>query len=232
VDTGLNPFANTGLAIEAYCCSPLVLDRCQFAPPPATGLITSAIATQAAPKSTSIKISSLPFTITAPGTYVLTGNLSYTGGGINPAISINGTIAGPVILDLKGFTLTGDVGTNYNACISISGSGGLYPVTIRNGTISKFEEGVLDNSVSNIAVNHMVFDQTSNGVSLNFVDLSTIQNCTFNLNSYGIEDRRSIGGNNYNNNIFIGGGIAVFVQSQFQRTLVLDRCDFAAPPSN
>jgi hypothetical protein len=38
------------------------------------------VQTQAA-KSASIKISALPFNITAPGTYVLTGNLNYSGDG-------------------------------------------------------------------------------------------------------------------------------------------------------
>jgi parallel beta-helix repeat protein len=130
----------TPLYIESYCCStPLILDRCQFAPPLVTGLVMSAMTAQAAPKapkSANITISSLPFTITGPGTYALTRNLSFTAGGANPAINIIGPIEGPVVVDLKGFTITGDVGTNYNACIAISGSSGLYPITIRNGTIT------------------------------------------------------------------------------------------------
>jgi hypothetical protein len=56
-----------------------------------------------------------------------------------------------------------------------------------------------------------------------------------NMSPYGIFDYQSIGGNSYNNNIFVGSGLAFYVQSQFQTyggtPLVLDRCDFAAPPA-
>ena len=45
--------------------------------------------------STNIKVSSLPFNITAPGTYVLTGNLSYTSGSSFGAINISGPIERP-----------------------------------------------------------------------------------------------------------------------------------------
>jgi hypothetical protein len=55
------------------------------------------------------------------------------------------------------------------------------------------------------------------------------------LFNFGIYDYVSPGGNSYNNNIFVGSGIALYVQSQFQGNggtpLVLDRCDFAAPPA-
>jgi hypothetical protein len=95
-------------------------------------------------------------------------------------------------------------------------------------------EGVLANSMSNITVNKVVFDQNQLGVAFRFVDSSTIQNCTFmNIIVSGIEDFQSIGGNSYNNSIFVGSGRALYVQSDYNGTpLVLDRCDFAAPPSN
>jgi Right handed beta helix region len=233
-----NTFVNT-LALNIYSYTTgLVLDRCQFAAPPATGLITSAVTPQVASKSASISISSLPFTITAPGTYVLTGNLF--GGGTTPAaILINGTIAAPVVLDLKGFTITGN---NTNSCILFtSGGTNLYPVTIRNGTITKFFNGVITNAntgnFSNITINHIVFDQNIAGVDFAFTNSSTVSNCTFkSMSPYGILDYQSTGGNSYNNIIFVGSGAPLYVQSQFQTyggsPLVLDRCDFAAPPSN
>jgi Right handed beta helix region len=187
----------------------------------------------------------LPFIITAPGTYVLTGNLHYTGtDSARTAISISGAIAGPVVLDLKGFTITGVPSPDFGAdCISIFGSNtGLYPITIRNGTITKFETGVDANlsrvtTVSNVTINNVIFDQNAEGVSFTFVDSSTIKNCTFkNMSPYGIFDYQSTGGNSYNSDIFVGSGNALYVQGQFQGNggtpLVLDRCDFAAPPSN
>jgi hypothetical protein len=201
----------------------------------AFGLAMSALSVQSA----NIKISSLPFYITAPGTYVLTGNPSYVGGGTNPAISINGTIAGPVIVDLKGFTITSDVGTDYKACVSISGGTGLYPITIRNGTIATFEEGVLDYQVPNVTVNNVTFNLDVQGVMFEFVTASTVNNCHFNgqwsgLGSNGIEDYETPGGNSYNDNTFVAVYSPLTVISVFQNQtpLELERCQFSPPPSN
>src|SRR6476646_5849011 len=80
----------------------------------AFGLL-SVLSAQAAPKKNPpppppppIQISSLPFVISAPGTYVLTGNLTAP---ITPyevgAINIATVIIGPVIVDLKGFAIMG-----------------------------------------------------------------------------------------------------------------------------
>ena len=60
----------------------------------AFGLIMSALSASAA----NIKITSLPLDITAPGTYVLTGNLTSPSSGT--AIHISSSIPGPVVLDL------------------------------------------------------------------------------------------------------------------------------------
>jgi hypothetical protein len=49
-------------------------------------------------------ITSLPFIITTPGTYVLAGDLSSTVANVD-AIQISTATSGPVIVDLKGFTL-------------------------------------------------------------------------------------------------------------------------------
>lgn len=79
-------------------------------------------------------------------------------------------------------------------------------------------------------VNNVVLDHNAIGVFLRSVDSSTIQNCTFrNMFPYGIEDYQTTGGNSYNNNIFVGSGLALYVDGT---PLVLDRCDFAAPPAN
>jgi hypothetical protein len=227
-------FVNTLLNVysSSNSSTPLVLNRCQFAPP-VTNLITNTITTQAA--STSTKILSLPFTISAPGTYVLTGNL-FEGSTPPAAILINGTITGPVILDLKGFTITGN---NTNSGILLT-AGSTNPVTIRNGAITKFYNGVITNAntgnFANITVQNIVFDQDITGVDFAFTNLSTVSNCTFkNMIPYGILDYQSVGGNKYNNDTFIGGGIPFYIQSQFQTygntPLVLDRFDFAPPPT-
>ena len=73
-----------------------------------------------------IPISSLPFTISSPGSYYVTGNLDGSSGGIDITTD-------NVTLDLMGFTLDGggvaDYGINFT---SISN------VTIKNGTVRNF----------------------------------------------------------------------------------------------
>jgi hypothetical protein len=167
--------------------------------------------------------------------------LSYIGGGTNPAITINGDIAGPVIIDLKGFTLTSDVPTEFKPCVSISGSTGLYPITIRNGTITMFEQGVFDSGVPNVTVNNVNFNQDVVGVDFRFVTGSTVNNCHFTVVGsniggaapYGISDYQTPGGNSYNNNTFVGIFSPLYVVSVFNSTtpLMLDRCQFAPPPT-
>src|ERR1700761_5664096 len=67
------------------------------------------LATTQAAKNATIPISYMPFSITAPGTYVLTGNLTFSPSTsvVVPAITVSTAISGPVVIDLKGFTLTG-----------------------------------------------------------------------------------------------------------------------------
>jgi hypothetical protein len=64
--------------------------------------LLSVLSAQAA----NIKISSLPFNITAPGTYVLTGNLTFASGN-QAGINVISNVSGPVVVDLKGFILAG-----------------------------------------------------------------------------------------------------------------------------
>ena len=71
-----------------------------------------------------IPISSLPFTISAPGSYYVTTNLASGLG-----ISIN---ASHVTLDLSGFTLSGAAGTPTSG-IDVSGT--QTNITIRNGVL-------------------------------------------------------------------------------------------------
>jgi hypothetical protein len=192
------------------------------------------VAAQAAKRS-SIPISYLPYTITAPGTYVLTGNLSYTGGGTNPAINITG-VNGQIIIDLKGFTITSDVGTDYKACVYIVG--GANAITMRNGSITMFEEGIYANGVSNVTVNKINFDQDVYGVFFEDVTTSLVNNCGFNSSNsgprYGIYDYQTLGGNSYSNNSFVNceDPLSIVAVPQNPTPLVLDHCQFAPPPSN
>jgi hypothetical protein len=103
------------------------------------------LATTQAAKTSTIPISYLPFDITAPGTYVLTANLISTATrlnfeGYNGAINISGALMGPVVVDLKGFTLTGPGANSIGIDIGAFSNGltNTYPITIRNGTLTKF----------------------------------------------------------------------------------------------
>ena len=80
------------------------------------------------------KITSLPYTISAPGSYYLGGNLTYAGD--SHGITVN---ADNVTLDLMGFTLayTG-TGTTYSGIYMQ----GRKNVEIRNGTVRGWVEGV------------------------------------------------------------------------------------------
>ena len=201
----------------------------------AFGLITSALSAQSA----NTKISSLPFNITAPGTYVLTGNVTSSSTSTG-AINISTAIAGPVVVDLKGFTITGPGSSSFGVTVGFTSYGvaNAYPITIRNGTIKNFEYGVSaynQANLSDITVNNIVFDISSTGTAVGYdinflyVNSSTISNCTFNDATYGIADYSSAGGNGYNNNTFVGNVYPLIVEGG---PITLNHCQFDEPPAN
>jgi len=178
----------------------------------AFGLIASALSAQSA----DVVIEYLPFTITAPGTYVLTGNLtfdSYTNGN---AISISPSTQGAVDLDLKGYTITGPGGQTTGVAIALQNS--KYPILVRNGTFKNFGYGVVvepgtsaSTYLHDITVDKIVFSITSDpsnvystGVSFYQVSSSAVTNCTFNGGVYGIVDANTAGNNSYTNDTFLG----------------------------
>jgi hypothetical protein len=201
--------------------------------------IMSTLTAQAAPSSkTSIPItqSKIPFTISAPGTYVLTGNLTLPSGGFF-VINITTGITGPVILDLKGFTLTGLGNSQSGVGISIgngiNGAVNAYPITVRNGTINNFVLGVSVAAQSDVTVNNINFYLPAgigaNGVSFDRVSNSTANNCSFNVlgingPTYGIVDAGSPGGNSYNNDTFVQVEIPLFVAETGPNGNTLFRC--------
>src|SRR6516165_12402068 len=95
------------------------------------------------PKPTPTPITALPYTISAPGTYILLSDLPFSIPG-GTAITI---AAGNVVLDLQGHKIYDVLGTSLNADpnstgVDIYGSNATYPVTVRNGTIDHFDIGV------------------------------------------------------------------------------------------
>jgi hypothetical protein len=198
-------------------------------------------------QSANIKISSLPFAITAPGTYVVTGNLTFPATTTVAAITISTDIQGPVIVDLKGFTLTGAAGDSIGVGIGLfAGTNGpnSYPITVRNGLLVNFgfgvwAEGLSFALMSDITVNNLVIHlgptgQSGNGAGVLFASAvsSTVSNCTFSGGTYGKEDTASFGGNNYSNDTFIGTNPLFVTAHNNGGPQVINHCQFGGPPAN
>lgn len=123
-------------------------------------------------------ISSFPYTISKPGSYILTGNINVTTTGTN-AININTT---GVTLDLNGFSITGPLNCTSGGCTPNVVSGGIisnYPdTTIRNGHISGFYECVsgFDHAkLSDLSVNSCMYGVFAYNESI--VEHATVRNC-------------------------------------------------------
>jgi hypothetical protein len=82
------------------------------------------------------KITSVPYTISAPGFYYLSGNLTYSGSGTAITVSANN-----VTLDLMGFSLTNSGAIGSTCGIYMNGRNN---VEIRNGTVRGFSYGVYE----------------------------------------------------------------------------------------
>jgi hypothetical protein len=133
-----------------------------------------------------IPISSVPYTITASGSYYLTTNLNVTGGN---AITIN---ANGVTLDLKGFTISSTAASANGTGILL---GGVNNICILNGNISGsvtwngsvytgsgFANGIyISGSPYNIRVTGVsVYGVLDEGINLGNGNATVIESCTAN----------------------------------------------------
>lgn len=201
----------------------------------ALALIASAGSLQAA----NIPISSLPFSITAPGTYVLTVSPPTYGNPALAAISITMTVPGAVVLDLGGHTLTGlpnCTGVTVQRAQSVSNPSA---ITVRNGIIQGFGYSVVV-GVDSPAYSSRIHIEglTLTSLQFNQCNNSTVSNCTFVGSSLiGLQDSASKGGNVYTNNFFDGNQLnPIVVNTQGTNNpvvpLLLEYCKFAPPPAN
>ena len=101
-----------------------------------------------------VPIESLPFTITQPGSYYLTGDLATAGNGI----IVN---ASDVTIDLMGFTITGSDPNQFSGIEQVLAFNNKN-LTVRNGTVRNFDDGVV------------AFDGGSFGFGITFKDLRVI----------------------------------------------------------
>jgi hypothetical protein len=149
----------------------------------------------AGPTAVGTKITTVPYTISNPGFYYLTGNLTYSGTPGN-AITVN---ASHVTIDLMGFSLT-NAGDLNAFGIYMSGKTN---VEVRNGTVRSFAMGIREDSNVN-GGNHRVINVRAEA-NLSGISLAgyghIVKGCTAANNTYGIEVvGGNISGNVLNNN--------------------------------
>jgi hypothetical protein len=167
-----------------------------------------------------VPIPALPAVITKPGEYYFVGNMFYNNqaqvqstAAAAAAITINAP-GGPVVIDMRGFTLTG---LEYNATFSIGYLIQSNDVMIQNGKIDGFLEQITNNTeeyptpvtpVSEIYLLNLFFTLCGEqALSFYNVNSSTIRNCTFTMDNAGftgepgsvIVDVGSATGNSYVN---------------------------------
>jgi hypothetical protein len=149
----------------------------------ALGLVMSAQMTFSASPAASggnTVISYLPYTITAPGTYVLKANLSYpSDGNVPPAITVGPNLTGPVTLDLKNFSLIGSglyIGSVTGIVVP---RGNQFTITVQNGTVTKFDCGISATDAGNLTLKNINFTSNTEGLVFTRVGGATVTNCAF-----------------------------------------------------
>lgn len=128
-------------------------------------------------------ISSLPYTISSPGSYYLTGDLSSTTGGITVATN-------DVELDLNGFTLTGSAGY-YGLYASFYNQ-----ITVRNGRLRSWGTGIYllydDNEVDDVVVSSSAADGVVIGDRGVVRRVRAIANAATGIKAYSPDDGISV----------------------------------------
>jgi hypothetical protein len=131
----------------------------------------------AGPTAVGTKITSLPYTISNPGFYYLTGNL--TTGNSNNGITVD---ADHVTIDLMGFSIAPSVSTTWPGIMINNHSN----VEVRNGTVRGFLTGVWQTADTTAGNNTRVINiralNNTYGIWLNGTD-HLVKGCTASFNS-------------------------------------------------
>ena len=163
-------------------------------------------------------ITSLPFTITAPGTYILASSLTdANGSGTVPAIQIN---ASNVTIDLNGNYISNIPAGPTTQTIGINAFDRAN-LTIKNGLIVGFSAGILllgqSTNTNALIENVRLIFNVNGGIQLSNSRGAIITNCqisstgfspsgsALNSNSVAIFDSVSLGGNVISNNVISQG---------------------------
>lgn len=122
-------------------------------------------------------ISSLPYTITAPGSYYVTKNLTGVSGQNGITITAN-----DVTIDLNGFVLSGVGGAEFGIAIT----GGASGVSVSNGAVRGWANGIRSVDSNNMAASGGRFSQLhlvgNTGGGLDCGSGATVRECTSELN--------------------------------------------------
>lgn len=139
--------------------------------PPGTPASTDSIKLPGTP------ISSVPYTISQPGHYYVTRNLTLNSSGI--AISV---AAPNVTLDLGGFRLQG---ANAPNSAGVAPTAFVWPVEVANGDVVGFGTGIDWGGGSHVRIKNI--NAFSNGIGIRINNHGVVSDCTAALNSsYGI----------------------------------------------
>jgi parallel beta-helix repeat protein len=156
-----------------------------------------------APTQAATKISSCPVTISAPGVYQVTQDLTYSGP--DTAITI---LASNVDLHLGNHTLTGSGGAVWGVVVQSAAN-----VSIHNGTVQGFVVGIhLQGTVDNKVANLTSIQNGYSGIAVRVGSTgATVTNCTANQNGFlGIQLGTGSSGNTLTRNTVNGNGVYGF----------------------
>lgn len=125
--------------------------------PPGPPGPTQRTLTELAPRQ---PISEVPITISEPGSYYLTGNLTVTDpdGSLTAAININSS---DVTLDLNGFTLSGPNTVNFGLRIVGTPQAPRRNIRIHSGNLHGFSSGIFASHLINGQFENLVIQQSS-----------------------------------------------------------------------
>ncbi len=158
--------------VIAVCSAALWVIAGQLDPPPGPIMPTNRV-------QLNQQTITLPYTISEPGSYVLTSNLTGTPGNDGIIIDSNG-----VTLDLNGFALVGGAGTGNGIRVEGSSQSSHTAITIRNGAVTDWAGSGIDATFAN-GGHFENLSLRSNGVDGMFVGQgNTVVHCESTANGH------------------------------------------------
>lgn len=127
-------------------------------------------------------LSSVPFTITQPGSYYLTGNMTLAANQVGIEV-----LADNVTVDLNGFAIDGGGVSEDGVRVGASGVGGRKNVVIKNGTIrGTAKDGIDAFASTNVRVENVSVDTATGGTGIITGKNAVISNCVVRNTGAGV----------------------------------------------